>query len=111
MATSTAFSPMSNTAVLTPGTTSTEVTLPTAIGAGYEALRVSNRCTQDIFLTFGTSSAVTSVIPIPGTPSGAVHLPANDIEVFLPPVGTTNIAVITAAIATGNVYLLVGEGL
>lgn len=107
----TSFTPGANTIAVTPSATSAQIALPTAVGSGIEQIRVSNRTTQDVYITWGTSSSITAVVPTPGNPSAAIHIPPNDVEVISPIAGTTNIAYIQAVAGTGNLYIVQGEGL
>lgn len=107
----TSFTPGSNTIAVTPSTTSAQVALPNAVGSGLEQIRICNRTTQDVYITWGTSSSVTAAVPTPGNPSAAIHIPPNDVEVISPTAGTTNIAYIQAVAGTGSLYIIQGAGL
>lgn len=107
----TSFTPGSNTIAVTPSNVSAQIALGTPVGSGIEQIRVCNRTTQDVYINWGTSSSVTAVVPTPGNPSAAIHIPPNDVEVISPIAGTTNIAFIQAVAGTGNLYIVQGAGL
>lgn len=111
MPTITAFTPVGNTIVVNPGTTSAQFALANTVNPGFEQVRICNRTNQDVYVAWGTSSSVTAVVPTIGSPSAVVHIPPNDVEVISPTFGSTNLAYIVAATATGNLYFLQGEGL
>ena len=111
MGTTTCFAPNTATLALSPTTSSQQIALPTTVGSEFEQVRVTNKTTQDLFLAFGTSSSVTATVPTVGSPQSVVHVPANDAELFSPPVGTTNVAYIQSVASTGTCYIVQGSGL
>ncbi len=89
----------SNLAVLA---TTANVAVPVS-GIGFRSIRVTNIGSQNIFVNFGNSNAITAVL------TTSMPVLANTVEVFLLPPDITFVAAIAAA--TGStMYLTVGEG-
>jgi hypothetical protein len=103
MATTSAFSPQTNTVNVAISNTSANVSLGPIYGTTGGQVRVHNSSSQTVFIAFGPNNTVTASL------STSLPLPPGDVEVFTVPTQVAYIAVIAAA-AGGTLYATLGEG-
>lgn len=92
------------TKIVTAGTSTAAVTLPT--GGGRNVM-LANRGSADIFFNFGPST-ITVAIPSGATQGGAC-IPPGAVYTCTPPEGATHIATISGS-ASQTLYVTAGTG-